>query len=79
MNENRSISVGDWLITLILLGIPLVNVIMLIYWAVSSNTHPSKQSYARAVIILAAIFIVLAIIVGVIGGLAGMGASSHTQ
>ena len=77
MNENKPVSVGDWIITFILLGIPVVNLIMLIYWAVSSTTNPSKQNYARAALIIGAVVIVLAIIIGVIGGLAGLGASSY--
>lgn len=77
MNENKPVSVGDWLLTLILLAIPVVNLVMLIYWAVSSTTNPSKQNYARATFILGAIAILLVVIVAVLGGLAGLGASSY--
>jgi hypothetical protein len=55
--EYKPLSIGDWIITLIILAIPIVNIIMLIVWAVSGSTHPSKKSYAQAsLIIFGAIF-----------------------
>jgi hypothetical protein len=54
MNESgyKPLTIGDWIITLILLAIPLVNIIMLIVWAASGATHPSKKSFAQAYLIL---------------------------
>jgi hypothetical protein len=55
--RNEPVSIGNWIITIILLAIPLVNIIMLIVWAISGSTHPSKRSYAQAsLILLGAIF-----------------------
>jgi hypothetical protein len=53
--EYKPISVRDWIITLIILAVPFVNVIMLIVWAVNESTHPSKRSYAKATLILCGI------------------------
>ena len=53
--ENRSapvISLGEWIITFIVLAIPLVNIIMLFVWGFSSGTNPSKQNFCRAALIL---------------------------
>jgi len=61
-------SVKDWLITLIITAIPLVGIIMLFVWAFGSDTHPSKQNWAKAGLIMAAIVIVLYIIFGAIFG-----------
>jgi hypothetical protein len=61
MNETdyKPISVGNWIFTFILLVIPLVNIIMLIVWAASGSTHPSKKSFAQAyLIIFGAIFVI---------------------
>ena len=44
----KPISVGEWFWTFFLLAIPLVNVVMLLVWALSSGTQPSKKSYAQA-------------------------------
>ena len=78
MDENKPVSLGEWIITLIILAIPLVNLIMLIVWAVSGNTNPSKQNYARATLIIGAIFIALAVVIGVIAGVAGGAAGARS-
>jgi hypothetical protein len=54
-SENKPVSIGEWILTFILLAIPLVNLIMLIVWAVSSSTHPSKKTFAQAYFVLIAI------------------------
>lgn len=56
-SENKPISVGNWLLTFILLAIPLVNLAMLIVWAVSGSTHPSKRTFAQAQFIFIAILV----------------------
>ncbi|HJP98224.1 MAG TPA: hypothetical protein VJ862_06630 [Rhodanobacteraceae bacterium] len=57
--EAAPVSVGDWILTLIVLAIPLVGIVMLFVWGFSSGTNPSKQNYCRAALILAAILLVL--------------------
>jgi hypothetical protein len=57
--EVSPVSLGDWIITLIVLAIPIVGIVMLFVWGFSSGTHPSKQNYCRAALILAAVVFVL--------------------
>lgn len=71
--NKSTISIGDWLITYIILAIPLVGLIMLFVWAFSRNTHPTKANWAKALLILVAIGIVLSIIFFVVFGAAFMG------
>ena len=54
MNETdyKPLTIGNWIITMIILAIPLVNIIMLIVWAATGSTHPSKKSFAQAYLIL---------------------------
>ncbi len=59
MNEQKVPSVGDWMITLLILSIPLVNFIVLIYWAVSSTTEPIKANFAKAALVWIIIIVVL--------------------
>ena len=61
MNETeyRPLTVGDWLVTMLLLAIPLVNLILLIVWAASSSTHPSKKSFAQAYLIFFGVLFVI--------------------
>lgn len=61
-SRKETLSIGDWLITLIISAIPLVNLIMLFVWSFSSGTHPSKANWAKATLILIAIVIILYII-----------------
>ncbi|WP_282935802.1 hypothetical protein [Paenibacillus sp. RC67] len=53
------ISVKDWMLTMLLLIIPIVNIIMLFVWAFGGGTSPSKANYAKASLLWAAIGIVL--------------------
>ncbi|CAI8349101.1 MAG: Uncharacterised protein [Polaribacter sp. SA4-10] len=59
MNENKTMSVGDWIITMIVTAIPLVGFIMLFVWAFSSDTNLSKKNWAKAALIFYAIIMVL--------------------
>ena len=53
------ISVGEWVITTIILAIPIIGFIMLFVWGFGSNTQPSKANWAKATLIMIGISIVL--------------------
>ncbi len=55
-------TIGDWIITFIITYIPLVGLIMLFVWAFGDGTHPSKKSWAQALLIMVAVSIMLAIV-----------------
>lgn len=59
--ENRSVvSVGDWMITILIMVFPIVNIVMLFVWSFSSSTPKSKANWAKATLIWMAIgFLVL--------------------
>ena len=54
----KPISVGQWMLNMFLTYIPMVNIIMLIIWAVSTTEPQSKVNWARARLIWMAIGIV---------------------
>jgi succinate dehydrogenase/fumarate reductase cytochrome b subunit len=60
------ISIKDWMLTLLLMAIPLVNIIMLFVWAFGGGENPSKANYAKAALIWALIVIGLYVIFGVV-------------
>lgn len=64
VNRNNQIpTVGNFLVTLLLTSIPIVNLILLIIWAVGGGNTPLwKSNYAKATFILMAISIVVAIL-----------------
>ncbi|MGB0135006.1 hypothetical protein [Dokdonella sp.] len=75
--ENRSsapvMSLGDWIITFIVLMIPLVNIIMLFVWGFSKTTNPNKSNFCKAYLILVLISVVLFFLLGGMAFMSGMG------
>ena len=68
------ISVGEWVITIIIIAIPIVGFIMLFVWGFGSNTQPSKANWAKATLIMIVISIVLSFLflgslLGIMGSL----------
>jgi hypothetical protein len=55
-------TIGDWIITFIITYIPFVGLIMLFVWAFGDGAHPSKKTWAQALLIIVAISIILTII-----------------
>jgi len=53
------LSMMDWVVVLILTALPIVNIVMLIIWAVGGNVNPNKKNYAKAALIMAAISILI--------------------
>ncbi len=72
------VSLGDWMITMLLAAIPVVGFIMVLVWAFSGGTNTSKQNWARAALIWGVIAIVLAVVFSgavvalLAGGLSGL-------
>jgi len=68
--QQSVVSVGEWVITLILMAIPIVNFVMIFVWAFGGGTAASKANWAKAILIFWLIAIVLAIVFwGVIAAL----------
>jgi len=57
---------GEWMITMLLMIIPIVNIVLMFVWAFGGNVNPSKKTYFQAALIWAAIGIVLSIILGTV-------------
>ena len=74
MNEQNQIdqpqapvvSIKEWLLTNLILMIPLVNIVMMLVWAFGSNTNPNKANYFKATLILFAIVMVIYLVLGVV-------------
>lgn len=67
-------STTDWLITILLTTIPLVNIIMLFIWAFGTDANPNKKNYAKATLIWFAIMVALYLVLIMIFGAAYMSA-----
>ena len=74
------LSITDWLITFILLTIPVVNLIMFIYWIVSTTGNINRKNYLLANLIwFAIIFVIITIVLFVFGGMAAIMSYQGTQ
>ena len=69
MSENKVMSVGEWMVTMLVTAIPIIGFIMLFVWAFGDGSNPNQKSWARASLVFFAIGIVLyfVLIVGFIG------------
>lgn len=56
---DNAVTTGQWIGTFFLMCIPIVNLILLIKWALSTTTPASKSYYARAVLWMFFIFVVI--------------------
>lgn len=60
------VSVKEWLLTNLILMIPLVNIVMMLVWAFGSNTNPNKANYFKATLILFAILMAIYLVLAVV-------------
>lgn len=51
-NNEEVMSVGSWVGVLIVLAIPLVNIIMYLVWAFSTNTNRNLSNFCKATLLL---------------------------
>ncbi|HET7560864.1 MAG TPA: hypothetical protein VFJ87_00610 [Rhodanobacteraceae bacterium] len=76
--RDSTMSLGDWLITLIVLCIPIVGLIMAFVWGFSSGTNINKQNFCRATLILWLILIALYIVLFAVFG-AALFSAAHSM
>ena len=67
--NNQPMSVKDWLVTLLIIAIPLVGLIMLFVYAFGNNENVNKQNWAKAQLIMLAIVFALIIFFFPLSGL----------
>ena len=49
--SDAPISLGHWMVIMLVMLIPLVNIVMLFLWAFDGNTPTSKANWAKAILI----------------------------
>lgn len=68
------VSLGDWIVSVLVTKIPLIGLIMLIVWALDKNIDANKSNWAKAELIVSLIGLVI-----VIGFIAIIGISFFTS
>lgn len=62
----EAISVKEWIITFLIMYIPIINIIMLFIWAFDGKEKKSKSNYCKAALIIGGIIVTLSIVVFVV-------------
>lgn len=70
--DKNYISVGGWLLMTLLLALPIVNIVMLIVWAVDRENE-TRRNFALATFIWMAIGLVAAVLIVAVAGVAVAG------
>ena len=60
------VSLGEWMITMLLMCIPCVNIVLMFVWAFGSSAKRSKSNYFKAALIWGGIFLVFYIVIIII-------------
>lgn len=68
LTETDVVPVWDWVLTLLLTLLPLINLVMLFIWAFGENTNPSKANYAKASLFIFAALALLYLLIALLFG-----------
>ena len=60
------VTVGEWMLTMLLMIIPVVNIVMLFVWGFGGNTTPSKANWAKASLLWTVICFAIGIVIAVL-------------
>lgn len=66
-------TMGEWLITMLIMMIPCANIIMMFVWAFSSTEKKSKSNFFKAYLIFFAVMMVFVFIMGICLSVAAAG------
>lgn len=69
----KQMTLGNWLVTMLVLSIPLVGFIMLLVWAFGGSDQPSRKTYCQASLLWGVIIIAITVLIMLIFG-ASLGA-----
>lgn len=61
VRDTSVVKIGDWMITILLLTLPIINIIYMIALLVSKSVNQNKKNYVLATIIFIVLFYVIGI------------------
>ena len=65
-NLEEPMSMGEWMISMLVMLIPCVNIVMMFVWAFSSTEKKSKSNFFKAYLIFFAIMMVFSIVLVIV-------------
>lgn len=60
--HEEPISIGSWMLTLLILALPIIGIVMAFVWSFGNTPQKSKKNFSRAILIYWAIAIVISIL-----------------
>ncbi len=72
----RPMTVGEWFVTLLVLALPLIGVVMYLYWAFADGVNENKRNFCRAGLLWFALMVGLFMMMMMLGGFAALIGSS---
>ena len=69
------VTMGEWLVTMLLMMIPCVNIVLMFVWAFGQSEKKSKSNFFKAELIVMGVLLALYIVVIVVAVLAGLAAA----
>ena len=69
---SRPLTVREWVVTILLLCIPFLNIILIIYWAVSSSSNLCRKNFCIAYLVLFLIMFIISIVLLIIAFVLGL-------
>jgi len=70
--DTRPMTVGEWMLTLLVLAIPVVNLVMYLVWALSGTGNVNRRNFCRASIYWFLIILGIWLAVMVLAAVAGV-------
>ena len=58
----RPLSVTEWIVVFLLIGLPVIGFILVVYWSFGDNVNINKKNFSKAMLLLFVVTILLAII-----------------
>jgi hypothetical protein len=66
--DSRPLTLGEWMLTLLVLAIPLVNLVMYLVWALGDGGNLNRKRFCQASLLWLLIFVGLGVSFAIMGG-----------
>lgn len=73
---DQTVSVKEWLLTMLVTMIPIVGTVMVFVWAFGDSTKKSKSNYFKAYLIWLLILVAISIVIGILVAALGISLGS---
>lgn len=66
LDLEEPVKLSEWIVTMLIMMVPCVNIVMVFVWAFSQNEKKSKSNFFKASLIMAAVFLVIYIFFAIV-------------